>query len=195
MPISTRFELGIGFKITTMKTIYYLAFAMSLLLFSCNSEPTLQKYFVENQEKPGFLALDISPSILNLEKNKLTPEQSKALASFNKMNILAFKLDAKNKGQFDIERKKVSTILKDTLNYQQLMKFGSGKDGASISYIGDEDHIDEFILYGIKSDNGFAVVRILGNDMNPADAMTFLSILKESNIDMKQLEALKGLMK
>jgi hypothetical protein len=31
--------------------------------------------------------------------------------------------------------------------------------------------------------------------MNPADAMTFLSVLKESNIDMKQLEALKGLMK
>ena len=178
-----------------MRAIFYLAIAMSLLLFSCNSEPSLQKYFVENQEKPGFLAVDISPSILNLDKSKLTPEQSKALSSFNKMNILAFKLDAKNKGQFDIERKKVSAILKDTLNYQQLMKFGSGKDGASISYVGDEDHIDEFILYGIKSDNGFAVVRILGKDMNPADAMTFMSILKESNIDMKQLEALKGFIK
>ena len=111
------------------------------------------------------------------------------------MNILAYKLDPKNKGEFDIERKKVNEILKDTVNYQQLMKFGSGKEGASISFTGDEDHIDEFILYGAKSDNGFAVVRILGNDMNPADALTMLSVLKSSKIDMKQLEPLKAMMK
>lgn len=178
-----------------MKVITFLAIALSLLLFSCNSEPTLQKYFVDNQEKPGFVVVDVSPSILNLDKTKLTADQSKALSSFEKMNILAYQINDKNKSEFDVERKKINEILKDTTNYQQLMKFGSGKDGASISFIGDEDHIDEFILYGSKSDNGFAVVRILGKDMNPADAMTFLSVLKESNIDMKQLEALKGLIK
>jgi hypothetical protein len=178
-----------------MRVITFLAIALSLLLFSCNSEPTLQKYFVDNQEKPGFVVVDVSPSILNLDKTKLTADQSKALSSFEKMNILAYQINDKNKSEFDVERKKINEILKDTTNYQQLMKFGSGKDGASISFIGDEDHIDEFILFGTKSDNGFAVVRILGKDMNPADAMTFLSVLKESNIDMKQLEALKGLMK
>ncbi|MFY7739588.1 MAG: DUF4252 domain-containing protein [Flavobacterium sp.] len=178
-----------------MKVITFLAIALSLLLFSCNSEPTLQKYFVDNQEKPGFVVVDVSPSILNLDKTKLTADQSKALSSFEKMNILAYQINDKNKSEYDVERKKINEILKDTINYQQLMKFGSGKDGASISFIGDEDHIDEFILFGSKSDNGFAVVRILGKDMNPADAMTFLSVLKESNIDMKQLESLKGLMK
>jgi len=178
-----------------MRVITFLAIALSLLLFSCNSKPSLQKYFVDNQEKPGFVVVDVSPSILNLDKTKLTADQSKALSSFEKMNILAYQINDKNKSEFDVERKKINEILKDTTNYQQLMKFGSGKDGASISFIGDEDHIDEFILFGTKSDNGFAVVRILGKDMNPADAMTFLSVLKESNIDMKQLEALKGLMK
>ncbi len=178
-----------------MRVITFLAIALSLLLFSCNSEPSLQKYFVQNQEKPGFVVVDVSPSILNLDKTKLTADQSKALSSFEKMNILAYQINDKNKSEFDVERKKINEILKDTTNYQQLMKFGSGKDGASISFIGDEDHIDEFILFGTKSDNGFAVVRILGKDMNPADAMTFLSVLKESNIDMKQLESLKGLMK
>ena len=178
-----------------MRVITFLAIALSLLLFSCNSKPSLQKYFVDNQEKPGFVVVDVSPSILNLDKTKLTADQSKALSSFEKMNILYYQINDKNKSEFDVERKKINEILKDTTNYQQLMKFGSGKDGASISFIGDEDHIDEFILFGTKSDNGFAVVRILGKDMNPADAMTFLSVLKESNIDMKQLEALKGLMK
>jgi hypothetical protein len=31
--------------------------------------------------------------------------------------------------------------------------------------------------------------------MNPADAMTMLSVLKSSNINSKQIEALKGIMK
>ena len=178
-----------------MKAIYFLAIALSLLLFSCNSKPSLQKYFVDNQEKPGFMVVDISPSILNVDKAKLSVEQTKVLKSFSKMNIVAYKLDPKNAGQFDVERKKVNEILKDTINYQQLMKFGSGKNGASISYVGEDDHISEFILYGSKSENGFAVVRILGKDMNPADAMTMLSVLKSSNIDMKQLEPLKAMMK
>jgi hypothetical protein len=178
-----------------MRVITFLAIALSLLLISCNLKPSLQKYFVDNQEKPGFVVVDVSPSILNLDKTKLTADQSKALSSFEKMNILAYQINDKNKSEFDIEIKKINEILNDTTNYQQLMKFGSGKDGASISFVGNEDHVDEFILYGAKSDNGFAVVRILGKDMNPADAMTFLSVLKESNIDMKQLEALTGLMK
>ena len=155
----------------------------------------MQKYFVENQQKPGFVVLDLAPSFLNINETKLTSDQKKALASFEKMNILAFQIDPKNKANFDVERKKVSQILNDTLNYQQLMKFGSGKEGASISFIGDEDHVDEFVVYGSKSDSGFTVIRILGNDMNPADALTFLTILKESNVDIKQLESLKGFMK
>ena len=178
-----------------MKVVTFLAIALSLLLFSCNSKPSLQKYFVDHQEKPGFMVLDISSNILNVNKAKLTADQSKVLSSFNKMNILTYKLNAKNRNEFDVERKKINEILKDTLNYQQLMKIGSGKDRASISFIGDEDHVDEFIVYGCKNDNGFAVVRIMGKDMNPADAMTMLSVLKSSNVDMKQLEPLKGLMK
>ena len=178
-----------------MKAVSFLVITLSLLLLSCNSKPSMQKYFVDNQEKPGFMVVDISPDILNVDKAKLTTEQSKALASFSKMNILAYKLDPKNTEQFDVERKKVNEILKDTVSYQQLMKFGSGKNGASISYVGEDDHISEFILYGSKSENGFAVVRILGKDMNPADAMTMLSVLKSSNIDMKQLEPLKAIMK
>lgn len=178
-----------------MKTIYCVAIALSLLLSSCNKEPSLQKYFVENQEKPGFVAIDVSPSILNIDKTKLSLEQSKALSSFNKMNILAFKIDGKNKNQYTTEKNKVVEILKDTVTYKQLMKFGSGKQGASISYVGDENHINEFVIYGNQSESGFAVVRVLGNNMKPEDAMIMLSVLQKSNIDIKQLEGLTGLLK
>ena len=177
-----------------MKTISIYAVLALLLLVGCNSEPSLQKYFVENSENKDFIAVDVSPSILNVDASKLTADQAKALRSFDKMNILAFKRNDKNQAQFEAERSKVNTILKDK-KYQQLMKFGSGKDGASVSYVGDDEHINEFVVYANKKENGFAVVRVLGNDMNPTSIMNMISILKESNLDLEQLKPLQEMMR
>ncbi len=178
-----------------MKAIsLYVMLACSVVLISCHSKPTLQKYFVENTENKNFVSLDISPSILNVDQTKLTVGQKKGLASFDKMNILAFKLNGKNNAEFEIEKAKIDTILKDK-KYQQLMKFDSGKAGAaSISFVGEDEHIEEFVLYANKKENGFAVVRVLGKDMNPTSIMTMLSVLKQSNINMEQLKPLKDMM-
>ena len=177
-----------------MRLAFYLAILISLLLSSCNSEPTLQKYFVDNSEKKSFIALDLSSSILNLEKTKLTSEQKTALASFDKMNVLAFKLDKTNQKEYEIESQKVTQILKGK-DYQELLKVGSGKDGASVSFVGDENHINEFILFAKKKENGFGVVRILGKDMNPNNIINMISLLKSSNINMEQLKPLQALIK
>ena len=178
-----------------MRAIVFLTvFLTSLLLLSCDSKPTMQKYFVANSENKDFVALDISPTILNVDKTKLTAEQKKALESFDKMNVLIFKLDENNQAQYEVESQKITQILKDK-SYQQLMKVGSGKDGATISFVGDEDDIDEFVVFAKRKENGFAVVRILGNNMNPNNIMTMLSVLKESKIDTAQLAPLKDLIK
>jgi len=176
-----------------MKAMYGMALLFSLFLISCNSEPTLQKYFVENTENKNFIALDVSPDILNVDKTKLSIAQNDALKSFDKMNVLAFKLNDKNKAEFEMERAKVDLILKDK-KYQQLMKFGSGKEGASVSFVGTDEHIEEFVFYANKKENGFAVVRILGKDMNPTSVMTMMSVLQQSNIDLEQLKPLQQLM-
>lgn len=177
-----------------MKPIYSIALFFSLFLFSCNQEPTLQKYFVENTENKNFLALDVSPDILNVDKTKLSSEQKTALQSFDKMNVLAFKLNGKNKTQFEVERAKVNLILKDK-KYQQLMKFGSGKEGASVSYVGSDEHIEEFVFFANKKEAGFAVVRVLGKDMNPTNIMTMMQVIQKANIDLEQLKPLQQLMK
>jgi hypothetical protein len=103
-------------------------------------------------------------------------------------------LDENNQPQYEVESQKITQILKDE-TYQQLMKVGSGKDGATISFVGDEDDIDEFVVFAKRKENGFAVVRILGNDMNPNNIMTMLSVLKEAKIDTAQLAPLKDLLK
>ncbi|MBA4134052.1 MAG: DUF4252 domain-containing protein [Flavobacterium sp.] len=177
-----------------MKITIFTAVLFSLLLLSCSNEPSIQKYFVENSGKKDFIALDISPSIINIDKSKLTPEQQTALNSFEKMNVLIFKSNGKNETQYQSETQKVGDILKDE-TYQELMKIGSGKDGASVSFVGDENDIDEFIFFAKNKDNGFAVVRILGNDMNPNNIMNMIGILQIANVDMEQLKPLQGLLK
>ncbi len=177
------------------KFIVYLAIALSLLLTSCNTKPNLQNYFVNNQEKQGFIAFDISPSILNVDKTKLSVDEKTTIESFEKMNVLAFKIDNKNKSQYTTEKEKVRTILKDTTNYHQLMKFGMGSQGVSVSYVGTDDNIKEFIVFGNKDDSGFGLVRVLGNNMKPENAMNLISILKNSKIDTDQFKVLKDIIK
>jgi len=175
-------------------SIFTSALLALLTLISCNSEPSLQKYFVENTDNKDFIALDISPNILNLDNAKLSTEQNEALKSFDKMNVLAFKANTKNQAQFETERAKVKAILKNP-KYQELMKFGSGKDGASISYVGTDENIEEFVVFANRKENGFAVVRVLGKNMNPNNIMTLMSVLQKSKIDMEQLKPLQQLIK
>jgi len=162
----------------------------SILLASCNNEPSLQKYYVEKTENKNFIAVDLSPNMFNIDETKLAADEKAALKSFEKVNILAFKLNDKNKAEFESERIKLNEILKEE-KYQQLMKYGSGKDGASVSFVGDDEHIDEFVFYANNKENGFAVVRVLGKDMNPTGIMTLMSVLKSANVDLEQLKPLQ----
>lgn len=175
-----------------MKKILFSLLLMSFI--ACEKEPSLQKYFVEKTESTDFISVDMSPSILNIKPDALSAEQQEALKTFKKMNILAFKINEENKTKFDGEITKVKEILKDE-KYQELMKFGSGKEGAAVYFVGKDDAIEEFVLYGSKDENGFAVVRILGDKMNPEDFMTLLSALQKSDIDMEQLKPLEGIFK
>ncbi len=177
-----------------MKLAFFTAVLVSLFLMSCSNEPSLQKYFVEKSENKDFVLLDVSPGIINVDKAKLSSEQKTALASFDKMNILVFKSNEQNAAQYQSETLKVGAILKGK-DYQELMKVSSGKDGASVSFVGEEDDIDEFVFFAKNQENGFAVVRILGNDMNPNNIMNMISVLQSANIDMEQLKPLQGLLK
>ena len=166
-----------------------------IMLYSCEDKPTLQKYYVKNTESPKFIALDLASSIIKTDKISLTETEKAALESFDKMNILALRTDSTDITGYDKEIKEVKAILKDE-SYQQLMKAGSGNDGAAIYFVGnDDEHIEEFVVLAGKKENGFAVVRVLGNDMNPTHIMNMLSLLQKSQVDMEQLKPLQQLMK
>ncbi|WNM18794.1 DUF4252 domain-containing protein [Flavobacterium capsici] len=179
-----------------MKLAHLIGFIIAAMLLSCNSEPSLQRYFVDNSESKDFISVDVSSNIINVDKAKLSAEEKNALESFDKMNIIAFKMDSTGtkQKQFEAETAKIKQILKGE-DYQELMKVGSGSNSASISFVGDEDHINEFVVYAKGKDTGFALVRILGDDMNPNNIMSILAIMKNANVDMAQLKPLEGLVK
>ena len=177
-----------------MRKLIIILFSI-VTLTSCNNKPSLQKYFVENTESKDFIAIDLGSDIINTEKMSLTDSDKEALKSFEKINVLAFKKDEKNEDKYGVEVDKVKTILKDTISYNELMKFGSGNDGASIYFVGDEDHINEFVLFANKKENGFAVVRVLGNDMNPMNIMNIINLMQKSDINLEQLRPLQEIMK
>ena len=135
-------------------------------VFSCNNGLTLQTYYVDNELKPGFTSLDIPTSFLKIEQTSLTEEQKEAYKSVDKLNMLAFIVSEDNKEEYEVELAKVKTILEND-KYDELMRGGNTNDGKFVvKIIGDSDRLDELILFGNANDKGFAIVRILGDDMN-----------------------------
>ncbi|MGB5821514.1 MAG: DUF4252 domain-containing protein [Saonia sp.] len=166
-----------------MKTfISILSLILLLGLTACSSTQSLQEYYVDSAENPNFISLDVPTSILNLEEADLTNGQREALESLKKMNLLAFRKTAKNAAEYKIEKAKVRTILKND-DFVELMKLNSGYGKGVIKYLGDEDAIDEVIIYGDSDDKGFALIRVLGDNMNPAHLVQLIQAIQKSDYD------------
>ena len=154
---------------------------------SCDQNPSLQTYFVDNELKPGFTSIDIPTSLLNIEQTSLTEEQKEAYKSIDKLNMLAFVLSDNNKAEYEVELNKVKEILNNP-KYQELMRAGNSTDGKFvIKYLGDEDSIDELIIFGNANEKGFAIIRVLGDDMSAQKVVKLYSAVDASNINESQI--------
>jgi hypothetical protein len=156
-------------------------------LTSCNQNQSLQVYFVDHELKPGFTTIDIPTSLLNIEVTNLTDEQKEAYKSIDKLNMLAFVVSEENKAEYEVELIKVKEILNNP-KYQELMRGGNNTDGKfSVKFIGEEDRIDELIIFGNANDKGFAIIRVLGDDMSANKVVKLYSALDTASIDESQI--------
>ncbi len=166
-----------------MKKILFQAFialTVSLALYACSSTQSLQEYYVDSAENPNFISLDVPASILNMDSVELSASQRNALQSLRKLNVLAFRITSDNAAEYQIEKEKVNAILKDD-DFVELMKLNSPYGKGVIKYLGDEDAIDEVIIYGSSDEKGFALIRVLGNNMNPAQMMQLMQAIRKSD--------------
>lgn len=166
---------------------------VSILLMSCASAPSLQKYFVDAKENDQFIAIDLPASILQLKEGDIPEQTKKTLETIKKVNLLALQITETNKDFYTSEKEKVKKILKNT-KYKELMRVKMGGANISVNFLGEEESIDEVIVFGSDNNQGFAIARVIGDNMNPSDVMEIVKHIEldgESN-QLKQLEGLLG---
>ncbi|MBI6118982.1 DUF4252 domain-containing protein [Salegentibacter maritimus] len=175
-----------------MKVIKILSLALAATAFvSCANEASLQEYYVENQQDNKFIAVDI-PTSMFTNTEELDETQKETLETVKKINVLALPVKD-SKEEYEIEKARLAEILKDE-KYQLLMRYGSNTRKAEIYFTGNEDAIDEIIVYGYDDTKGVGVARVLGEDMNPQKLMEFMKSLDKGDIDVAGLKGISGML-
>ncbi|MEG9328762.1 DUF4252 domain-containing protein [Salinimicrobium catena] len=170
-----------------MKKTVLILVLLTLGLVSCENETSLQEFYVENQNDKQYLAFDIPASLLTGENSKLTAEQKATVETIRKVNILGFPKKAENEVAFREEQEKLSKILKSD-KYNLLMKYGGGDRKAELYYMGEEDAIDELIVFGSDEEKGFGIARVTGDDMNPEAIIKLFRSFEKGELDVQGLQ-------
>ena len=176
------------------KIISGLCILALLVITGCSSTQSLQEYYVDNSENPNFLSVDLPVSLLNMEKADLNEEQREALNSLRKMNVLAFKKNDSNTAEFEAEKANVKAILKNE-KFIDLMKLNTSYGKGVIKYMGDDEMIDEVSIYGDNDEKGFMLIRVLGNNMKPANLVQFMQAIQKSDYKGEGLSEIGNFLK
>lgn len=169
-----------------------LLITVVLLTTACDTNPSLQKYYVDSKENNEFISIDLPASILQLKDTDVSDDIKNTLETIKKVNFLALQLTENNKDLYNSEKQKVKEILKNP-KYKQLMRMNMGSSSVTVNYLGEEDAIDEVIIFGSDNEKGFAVIRVIGENMNPAAILKLTQELKMDG-DSNELKQLGGLL-
>lgn len=162
-------------------SIFVYTLTLTVFLTSCSNEKSLQKYYVEKQNNDNFIAIDLPASLINLNDN-VSEESRETIKTLKKLNILAFKLNDNNAEAFTRESKEIKEVMSNR-KFNDLMRGKHENISFAIKYLGDEDKIDEIVLFASESSKGFIVARILGEDMQPGKIMKLMKDVEKLDVD------------
>lgn len=158
----------------------------ALSMLSCTNDTSLQQYLVDKQDDENFVKVDLATSLLEGQNNTMTQEQKDILATIRKVNIVAYPIKNDNKAAFETEKSKLDAII-DNDNYKTLSKMKSNNTKITLKYVGEEDAIDEVIVFASDDNKGFAVFRLIGDDMKPGDMIKLTQSIQKGDIDISKL--------
>ena len=161
----------------------------ALTLFSCSNKESLQRYIVDRQNDDSFLKIDIAASLLQTDSANLSQEEKDILKTIKKINVVAYPIEEGNVSAYEVKMQVLKTIL-DQDRYKTLMKYGSNKEGATLKYVGLEDAIDEIIVFVRNDEKGFALFRLLGDDMRPEQMIKLMTAIEKGDVDISKLNSI-----
>ena len=178
------------------RTIKYIVLSLftAVVLVSCNNNPSLQSYFVDNQESGSFVTQDIPLSMMKLDESKFSEDQKEAYNSVKRLNFLGYKANETNADTLKLELTKVKAILKAD-KYKDLIEFSDKGNKIIVKYIGTDDEAEEVVVFGSYKEYGFGIVRVLGDDMSPDKMVTLVNALQNAEFDSSQLEGITDFFK
>lgn len=165
---------------------------LMVVVAACNRQPSLQKYMVDKRDSGEFISLDIPKSLFKFDSLALDNNQKEALKSVNKVNLLALKYDETRKALYETEKENINQIL-NTGNYKELARFKWDNINMILTYQGDENAVDEMIIFGSDNAKGFLLLRLLGDDMQPAQMTQLAFAMRGVDDSNPAFESLKGL--
>jgi hypothetical protein len=164
------------------------------LLASCSRQESLQEYYVNSQDRDGFITTSIPKSIVGINEENLTEESQAAYRSIDKVNILALPINDDTRERFEQESARLDRIFENE-DYKMLMSHKpNDTDGLRVKmvYDGSQEAIDEIIVYGRSPKMGLGVARVLGDDMNVGAIMNMLQELEKDKSNVGNIEGILG---
>ncbi len=176
-----------------VRFIIGLSFA-ALSLVSCNDGSSLQRYLVDKQDDDKYLKIDIATSLLESEDADFTEEQREILNTIKKVNVVAYPVKGENAASYEAERAELKKIL-DNEKYKLLGKISSNGGNLTMKYLGEEDAIDEVIVFASDKERGFAVFRLLGENMKPGQMLKLMNSIDSGDLDVSALKGIGDMFK
>jgi hypothetical protein len=155
---------------------------VALLLVSCQTN-TLQTYMIDSKEDDNFISVDFSLKTFVDNFDDLPEDQKELFKDVNKVNFLAFKKNGSNEEEYKIKQTELSTILSNQFKDNQLMAVNS--DDTQVQMYADnlDKTVEEIIVYANDAKQGFMVLRLLGDDLNPANFYKIMKMSDNMNFD------------
>jgi hypothetical protein len=166
---------------------YFMALALGLSALTSCSDKSLQKYLVEKQDDDKFVKMDIAASLLQGKNSSFSQEEKDVLNTIKKVNVVAYPIVDGDTADYEKERQELKAIL-DQEKYKELTRINSNDWNATLKYTGEEDAIDEVIVFASDDSRGFAVFRLLGENMRPDQMLKLMESAERGDLDISKLE-------
>ena len=169
--------------------IRIVIFLVSILaLTSCESELTLQKYFVKHSEDQAFTSFDVSLDLLKGLEGVQSEKAQDAFEHIKKVNYLSLPISNATKSRIIQEQETIEKIL-NNVDFQDLITYNMNNTfKVTVKCISDGSNIDELIVFMINKEKGLTLARIFGSDMEPKH---FYNLVSSVITDVESLDDLQ----
>ena len=160
-----------------------------LTLTSCSNEKSLQRFLVDKQEDNRYLKIDLATSLLQSDQSNFSEDEQAILNSVKKVNVVAYPVKNGNVEEYKAEKAIVKEILAQE-KYKTLSSIKSNGMHITLKYLGEEDAIDEVIVFASSEEKGFGVFRLLCDDMRPDQILKLMNSVQRGDLDISKLSGI-----